>query len=167
MDEVWANLGLVERVAKQMQIDPDLVSELGLEVMQEIRATYSADKGEFGAYARVCLRRAYSEYQADHPDSASLFTEDNGLACRQDAWFQLTFLEELEASQLSAAKLLSEELTDAEKELLHDHLVEGKTFQQLSPKYGVIKQALHKRYTKILLKLKRIAEERGYHVKNM
>lgn len=76
LEDLWDSLPLVERVAERIGVDPDLVSELGLNIIRQCRASYSPTKGTFKSYVNTSLANAFRRYKRTKREVSMLEGEE-------------------------------------------------------------------------------------------
>jgi len=142
VSDIWNHLKLVERIAKRVGVDPDLVAELGLQVLQDCEKNHDESRGSFSTYAMTALRNAFVRYKKAKKEVPILEGED--FRHIQVPALNVTGDVPMSIEELQA--LLSEE----EYELIHDWYCSDKSREELTHKYGMLRQSLWAKVQRIM-----------------
>lgn len=140
-DEVWSHMSLIDQVAKQINLDPSLAADVGLEVLRSAAKTHKPERGPFKPYARVCLKTALLSYKR-----------------KQGLNFDLVDVEDsrqIEPEEPVVVENIRDLITEEEYELLYAWFVENTSRAVLEARYGVIRSTLWVRVQKILKRVRK------------
>lgn len=152
MDDVWDNLDLVESTARRMGIDPDMVADIGLQVIQNCaRIRDPKQTTNFRAYCRRRLKFRYIRWLSqqdrmpDHISGDAVLSsigqrESSGLNDSAEEWAEL----------IAGVRA---RITDDEYALLWTHYVDGVSMELIAQREGVVRGTIWNRIRKIREKI--------------
>ena len=146
--DVWQNMDLIDRVAKQINLDPSLASDVGLDVLRSAMKTHRPEReASFRTYATVCLKTALLSYKRKQGLCCDLVDIQDSR--QTDPSEQNTFGEPYPEENIRDL------VTEEEYELLQAWFVENTARAALEARYGLNRTTLWVRVQKILKRVRK------------
>lgn len=157
--DVVRHLHLIERACKRTGVDIDMVSDLGLEVIEKCLVSHAGkNSASFETYATSFLYQEFKKFKCKERQKKlmSELTNDEkknlGQVIGQKPIFEP--IDNRETFTEADLIRLRSKLTIDEYILLYRRFVEGETFEAIGLSFGVGRQTVHERLKRLLEKIK-------------